>query len=224
MAQPFEESSSGLRRSPVKVWTVEDNRPFRDMLVRALAKLDGLVCTRNLGSAEELLAALKSEDPPDVILLDVNLPGRSGIESIKDVKRLCVAEVIMLTVNDDHTSIMESICAGATGYLLKTASLPEIRQSIFEVIDGGAPMSPQIARSVMGLFSRLTPPREDHGLTQREKDVLRLLVGGAIKKEVADDLGLSYHTVDKHVRAIYAKLQVHNVSAAVAKAMKDGMF
>ena len=130
----------------------------------------------------------------------------------------------MLTINEDHDSIMQAVCAGATGYLLKTSSLDAIGSAIFEAKNGGAPMTPQIARSVLKLFAQHTPPKEDYGLSTQEQRVLELLVAGKIKKEVADMLDLSYHTVDNYVRRIYKKLHVHSLSAAVAKAINDKLF
>ena len=209
----------------VEIWTVEDNTGFRQTLTRALNRIEGLHCGRDFGSCEDAIKALEYEMPPRVLLLDVNLPGLTGLEGIGKIKQLSPGtEIIMLTILDDHATIMQALCAGATGYLLKTASLDEIHSSITEVVNGGAPMSPQIARSVLGLFSKFAPAQNDYGLTPREKEVLSQLVDGKIKKEVADELSLSYHTVDKHVRSIYEKLQVHSVSAAVAKAVKDRLF
>lgn len=209
----------------IDIWAVEDNDGFRNMLERALNQIDGLTCKRSFSSCEQAIAGFREGDPPRVLLLDINLPGMNGLEAIRDIKKMSPqTEVVMLTINEDHSSIMQAICSGATGYLLKTSSLEEIHQSIMEVVRGGAPMSPQIARSVMGLFTRFAPAQNDYGLTQREKGVLQLLVDGFIKKEIAERLNLSYHTIDKHVRGIYSKLQVHSLSAAVAKAVKNRLF
>ena len=209
----------------IDLWIVEDNDGFRSMLARALNRIEAIHCEQSFGSCEAALEEFAQGNAPRVLLLDINLPGITGLEAIRQIKEHSSrTEIIMLTINDDHASIMQAICSGATGYLLKTATLQEIHQSINEVMAGGAPMSPQIARSVMGLFTRFAPVQNDYGLTNREKEVLKLLVEGFIKKEVADKLNLSYHTIDKHVRAIYSKLQVHSLSAAVAKAVKDRLF
>jgi len=208
----------------ISVWIVEDCEPFRVKLEGALAKLPNLACEGIFTDCASLLPVLTAETAPDVMLMDVNLPGMSGIECIGRIKAVSAkTEIVMLTVEDDQESIARAISAGATGYLLKTATMDEVRQSVLEVVNGGAPMSPRVARSVVGMVAPPATKPTNHGLSAREKEVLQLLVEGAIKKEVADQLSLSYHTVDKHVRAIYAKLGVRSLSAAVAKAVKDGI-
>jgi len=130
----------------------------------------------------------------------------------------------MLTVFDDHDKIFKAICAGASGYLLKTSPVEKIIESIREAQDGGAPMTPRVARSVLDMFSRSSPPHQDYGLTAREQKILELMTQGLIKKEIADQLTLSYHTVDTHLRNIYSKLHVHTRTGAVSKALKEKLF
>lgn len=210
---------------PIDVWTIEDSESYRNAIVRVLNSIPGICCTKCFPSCEEATAALKMLPGPRVILMDINLPGMTGLEGIQQVKSLSpLTEVIMLTIINDHASIMQALCAGATGYLLKTASMQEISDAIFEVVHGGAPMTPQIARSVLRLFVRHAPAKVDYGLSRQEEKVLALLVEGKIKKEVADILGLSYHTIDNYVRSIYRKLHVHSLSAAVAKAVREKLF
>jgi len=127
-------------------------------------------------------------------------------------------------VFDDDDKIFKAICAGASGYLLKTSPVEKIVDSIHEVHNGGAPMTPRVAHSVLEMFGRLSTPRQDYNLTSRETKILELMTQGLIKKEIAERLDLSYHTVDTHLRNIYTKLHVHTRTAAVAKALKERLF
>jgi DNA-binding NarL/FixJ family response regulator len=209
----------------INVWLIEDNDAFRNALVRVIRQLEGMDCPRTFSSCEEALKALAAESPPEVILLDVGLPGMSGIEGIKHIKATAPAtHVIMLTMFDDHDKVFKSICAGASGYLLKTAAPEKITEAILEVLAGGAPMNARVAKSVLDMFAKLAAPQADYGLTGREKEVLELMVRGLIKKEIADTLSLSYHTIDTHLRNIYQKLHVHTRTGAVAKALKERLF
>jgi DNA-binding NarL/FixJ family response regulator len=130
----------------------------------------------------------------------------------------------MLTAFDDSDKIFRAICAGASGYLLKTAPIERIVEAIEEALRGGAPLTPQVAQSVLRMFATLAQPAQDYGLTAREKKILELMTQGLIKKEIADRLGVSYHTVDTHLRNIYTKLHVHSRTGAVAKAIKERLF
>jgi len=207
----------------VQVWLVEDHEDCRRMVVRAINRASVLRCPHAFSSCEQALSALEREPAPDVILLDVGLPGMDGIQGIREIKRRAPSvQVIMLTVYDDHQKVFDAICAGASGYLLKTDDDEGIVQAIQEVLRGGAPMNPRVARLVLSMFARLAvPPKHDYGLSAREKDILELTVKGLLKKEIADQLALSYHTVDNHLRSIYEKLHVHSRSSAVAKALSE---
>ena len=211
--------------SKTNVWLVEDHEDARRMVARVINRTTTLHCPRAFATCEDALAALGREPAPQVILLDVGLPGMNGIEGISRIKGLAAdTHVIMLTVYDDHEKVFNAICAGASGYLLKTADQDAIIQAIEEVLRGGAPMNPRVARLVLNMFTRLAiPPKHDYGLSPREKEILEFMVRGLIKKEIADQLNLSYHTVDNHLRNIYTKLQVHTRSGAVAKALKEGL-
>jgi DNA-binding NarL/FixJ family response regulator len=209
----------------ITVWLIEDNETFRNTVARILDQVPSLECTRRFSNAEEVLDALVDGAVADVILLDVELPGMNGIEAVKRIKSISPStRVIMLTVFDSHDKIFKAICAGASGYLLKTSSAEKIVESIQEAHAGGAPMTPQVARSVLEMFARLAPPHQDYGLTAREQEILELMTRGLIKKEIADQLSLSYHTVDTHLRNIYTKLHVHTRTGAVAKALKERLF
>jgi len=209
----------------VNVWLIEDNQDFRRAVARVINDVTGMNCPEGFSTCEEALAALeKGAAHPDVLLLDVGLPGMSGIEGITLLKeRSPSTHVIILTVFEDQDKIFRSICAGASGYLLKTAPVEEITDAIREVLEGGASINGRIARRVLDMFSRFAPPTKDYGLTQREIQILELMVKGHIKKEIADQLSLSFHTVDTHLRNIYSKLQVHTRTAAVAKALQGGL-
>lgn len=212
-------------REPINVWLVEDNHTFRKMVARVLSEVEGVACSEHFPRAEEALDALLGGGVPDVILLDVELPGKSGIEAVAEIKSICPStRVVMLTVFDDHDKVFKAICAGASGYLLKTAALERIVESIQEAYEGGAPMAPQVARYVLETFARLGQPKQDYGLTGREQLMLELMASGLIKKEIAGQLGISFHTVDTHLRNIYTKLHVHTRGGAVAKALQERLF
>lgn len=214
---------TGLPSTRAVVWLIEDHADSRRVLARVLNRAPSMQCPCAFPSCEEALAALASNPAPDVILLDVGLPGMSGIEGIRHLKALApAAQIIMLTVFDDQEKIFNAICAGALGYLLKNADEDAIASAVEEVLRGGAPINPRVARLVLNMFaSREAPPRADYGLSAREREVLELVVKGMVKKEVAERLGLSYHTVDNHLRSIYAKLHVHTRGGAVAKAVAE---
>lgn len=212
-------------QSPITVWLVEDNETFRNTVARALAKVPTLECSHCFPNAEEALDAMQGGAVANVILLDVELPGINGVEAVSRIRAISPStRIIMLTVVDSHNKIFNAICAGASGYLLKTSPAGKIIEAIREVHTGGAPMTPQVARSVLDMFARVTAPRTDYGLTDREQKILELMIEGLIKKEIADQLSISYHTVDTHLRNIYSKLHVHTRTGAVAKALKERLF
>ena len=180
------------------------------------------VCERVSTNCEDALEHLEEDIPPDVILMDIGLPGMSGIEGIRRVKAIAPSiQVVMLTVFEDTDNIIRAIGAGASGYLHKGSSLEDIVGSFKSMLNGGAPINPQIARKVLDMFARTAAPPTDYGLTSREKEVLSLLVDGMAKKQIAEKLFVSFNTVDKHVRNIYDKLQVQTRSGVVAKVLKE---
>ena len=205
------------------MWLIEDHADSRRVLARVLNRTSTLVCPCTFASCEEALAALRSTPAPDVVLLDIGLPGMNGIEGIPHLKALAPGtHIIILTVFDDQDKVFRAICAGASGYLLKNADEEAIASAVREVMEGGAPVNPRIARLVLNMFAtRAAPSKKEYGLTSREQEVLELIVHGLLKKEIADRLNLSYHTVDNHLRNIYSKLQVHTRSSAVAKAVSE---
>jgi DNA-binding NarL/FixJ family response regulator len=205
------------------VWLIEDHADSRRVLARVLNRAATMQCPCAFASCEEALAALQTNPHPDVVLLDIGLPGMNGIEGIRRIKALSPAtHVIMLTVFDDQEKVFNAICAGASGYLLKTADEDAVAAAVQEVLHGGAPITPRVARLVLNMFPlRPAPPAQDYGLSDREREVLELMVQGLVKKEVADRLHVSYHTVDNHFRSIYTKLQVHTRGGAVARAVAE---
>jgi DNA-binding NarL/FixJ family response regulator len=171
---------------------------------------------------EEALEALKTE-LPDAALVDIGLPGMNGIEGIRLIKeRHPGIRLVMLTVYEEDEFIFDALCAGACGYLLKKTAPVRLIESLREAMQGGAPMSPEVASKVIGLFRDIRPPdRAEYRLTPHELRLLRMLVEGHNYKTAAADLGVSVTTVAFHMRNIYDKLQVHSKSEAVAKALRN---
>ncbi len=213
---------SGSTPEKVSIWLIEDNVTFRQNIAELINKSSEFACTGCFGSCEECLEKLAEADSPRIILIDIGLPGMSGIEGVGKIKRITPAtDLVILTVYDDDDKVFEAICAGASGYLLKDAAAESLLKAMGEVLHGGAPMNSHIARRVLKMFTGLAVPRSDYGLTSREREVLRLLTDGLTKGEIADKLFLSFFTIDTHVRNIYAKLHVHNRSGAVSKVLKE---
>jgi DNA-binding NarL/FixJ family response regulator len=206
----------------IKVAIIEDRRETREGLKMLIDGTDGHHCTGSYGSMEEALSGIDRE-LPDVVLADIGLPGMSGIEGIRLLKeRHPDLVLLMLTVYDDDDRIFEALCAGARGYLLKKTPPARLLESLREAIDGGAPMSPEVARRVISLFRDFRPPdKSDYRLTPHETRLLKLLIEGHNYKTAAAELGVSVNTISFHMRHIYEKLEVHSKSEAVAKALRN---
>lgn len=206
------------------IWLIEDNASFRRATERALNKHLGNDSARGFSCCEDAFEILQKGHVPDVVLLDVGLPGIDGISGIHQFKALAPdAGILILTVFEDDEKIFRAICAGASGYLLKSEPIGNITQAIDQVLIGGASMNPRVASRVLAMFSKLAPVKKDYGLTPREEAVLQLMVAGLVKKEIADKLDQNLHTVDYMMRCIYKKLHVNCQAAAVSKAVKDGL-
>jgi DNA-binding NarL/FixJ family response regulator len=204
------------------LWIVEDDAQFGARLSELINLSETFACSRVFRACEPAIELLKREDPPDLVLLDVGLPGMSGIDGVRIIRAIAPeTRVVMLTVFEDTATIVQAISNGAAGYLLKGSSLDAIVESLKSILDGGAPMNPQIARKILEVFARALLPAADYGLTPREREVLGHLVAGLQKKQIADAMFITFHTVDKHLRSVYAKLQVPSRSIAIAKALKE---
>ncbi len=211
-----------IAEKTIKVAIIEDLRQIREGLATLIEMTEGFRCTGRFGSVEEALAGI-SRDVPDVVLSDIGLPGMNGIEGVRILKeRYPQLVVLMLSVYEDDERIFDALCAGATGYLLKKTPPARLIESLKEAFDGGAPMSPEVARRVITLFRDFRPPqRADYDLTPHETRLLKLLVEGHNYKTAAFELNVSVNTVSFHLKKIYEKLQVHSKSEAVAKALRD---
>jgi DNA-binding NarL/FixJ family response regulator len=208
----------------ITVGIVEDLDTIREGLSDLLAHSEGFAFAGGWRSMEEALEGLRARQP-ELLLVDLGLPGMNGIDGIRQIRARWPKIVpVVLTVYLDDERIIQALCAGARGYLLKKTPAAEILSRLEEAAAGGAPMSPEIARQVVNLFSRFDPkPGSDHGLTPHELRVLRLLVDGHNYRTAAGVLGVTRATVAFHVRKVYAKLEVHSKSEAVAKAVRDGL-
>ncbi len=206
----------------INVAIVEDVRALRDGFRMLIDGTEGFRCTGSFRTMEEALDKIKL-DLPKVVLADIGLPGMNGIEGVRRLKQQFPAlSILMLTVYDDDDRIFEALCAGACGYLLKKTPPARLLDSISEAANGGAPMTPEIARRVVRLFRQVRPPdRADYNLTPHEMRLLKLLVEGHNYKTAATELHISFNTVCFHIKSIYEKLQVHSKSEAVAKALRN---
>jgi DNA-binding NarL/FixJ family response regulator len=211
--------------NPVDTIIIEDNELLRDSLKEAINKSSSIKCKNTFGSGEAALDYIgKEELVPEIILLDIGLPGMSGIELIPELKKLSPSsKIIIITVHDDDENVFNAICAGASGYLLKDLSAEQIVGSINEVMSGGAPMNSHIAKKVLSMFRDQNVKSDGYSLSEREKEILSLLVEGLSKKHIAEKIFLSHHTVDSHLRNIYAKLEVHSRSSAISKAIRENL-
>jgi DNA-binding NarL/FixJ family response regulator len=218
----MEAMGSAAQPAIIQVAIIEDRREIRDGLAMLISGTDGYRCTGSFRSMEEALAKI-GHDLPDIVLCDIGLPGMSGIEGMRILKeRYPQVLLLMLTVYDDDERIFDALCAGACGYLLKKTPPVRLLESLKEAVEGGSPMSPEVARRVIALFRDIRPPeRADYELTPHETRLLKLLVEGHNYKTAAVELGVSINTVSFHMRRIYEKLQVHSKSEAVAKALRD---
>jgi DNA-binding NarL/FixJ family response regulator len=206
----------------IRIAIIEDLREIREGLQQLIDGSNGYRVVAAYRSMEEAFPQI-ARDVPDVVLVDIGLPGMSGIEGIRHLKLLHPQlHVLVLTIYSDDERIFDAICAGACGYLLKKTPPARILDSITEVVAGGAPMSPEVARRVVEVFRTIRPPeRSGNHLTAHELKILQLLVNGHNRKSAAAELGVTVHTISFHLRQVYEKLQVHSRSEAVAKALRS---
>lgn len=226
----LEEVSLFLPRAPMaatspcrlSVWLVEDDRRYRSTMITALDGASQVECDRAFEDAEGLLDALEASasSPPSVLLLDIHLPGRSGVDVLPRVREKAPdTAVVMLTISEEERLIFEAFQSGATGYLLKSAPFPDILEAIRQAAAGGTLMPPGVAEHVLAHFRET--PSETYDLTVRELEVLQLMATGRSQKQIAEQLHISPHTVNSHVQHLYAKLQVNSGIEAVAKAVRE---
>jgi DNA-binding NarL/FixJ family response regulator len=219
--------------SAIRVAIIEDRQEIREGLQQILDGADGYSTVAGYGSMETALPGLREimKDPelaPSAVLIDIGLPGMSGIDGIRRLKsEFPRLSCLVLSVFQDDNRIFEAICAGASGYLLKTTPPDRLLASLREVVEGGSPMTPEVARRVVDLFRRFGSPKktekEDSNLTPHQKRILALLAKGYTFKAVAAELSVTVDTISYHARGIYDKLQVHSKSAAIAKAIKNNV-
>jgi DNA-binding NarL/FixJ family response regulator len=207
----------------INVAIVEDNDTIREGLAALVNGTSGYKNIGSFGDCEGFLAKLDTLDV-NVVLMDIALPGISGIEGIKRAKKIKPdIDILMLTVYEDSEKVFDAICAGACGYLVKKTPPTKLLEAIKDVYEGGSPMSSQIARQVIEAFKRTKDAKDDsseHELSAREKEVINLLAGGNNYQQIADQLFISVDTVRHHIKNIYKKLHVHTQSEAVAKAIR----
>jgi DNA-binding NarL/FixJ family response regulator len=202
----------------IKVSIIEDDEPARKIFADWLSRSEGFELLSDHGSGESALKSLPA-NPPDVVLMDINLPGINGVETIRQLKPLLPkTQFVMLTVYEDADNIFKALSVGASGYLLKQTPLAELLAALKDVYSGGSPMTSNIARKVVQTFQELRPPApEGESLSPREGEVLGLLARGYLYKEIAEVLAISVPTVNTYIRRIYEKLHVHSRAQAVAK-------
>lgn len=206
----------------ISVTIVEDRTEIREGLAALIGGTDGFRCAGRYRSVEEALASFGS-DPPDVALMDIHLPGMSGIEGIRRLKKRFPDTVfLVLSVYDDDSKIFEALCAGASGYLLKKTPPLRLLEAVRDAAAGGGPLSPEVAQRVIRLFREFRPPESSNEeLTPHEVRILRMISEGHDYPSAAAELGVATSTVIYHMRQIFLKLQVHSKSEAVAKALRS---
>lgn len=220
MLQTIEENP--IQTEKVRVVVIEDQRELRNGLQTLLNLTPNFHCEKSFGSMEE---ALRNNETgtADLILTDIGLPQMNGIEGTRILReKFPELPIIVLTVHGEDDKIFQALCAGANGYLLKNTPPGKIIEALTEVLSGGAPMSPSVARRVVYLFRTFSPPEEaDYRLTKQETRILKMLVEGHHYKTAANELGISINTISFHLKNIYNKLQVHSKTEAVAKALRE---
>lgn len=218
----------------IKIMIIEDNTAYRKAIKLALTKTDNMEVCQEFGTAAIALQKLsklkskkteKEKDLPELILLDLNLPGTSGLDALPQIKSyLPKAKVIILTQSDMQQDVLRAIELGASGYLLKSSSIPTLLEGIQTVHNGGATLDSGLASLIISSLKKnksdKTPTVE---LSKREIEVINLIAEGLVQKQIAEHLGISVHTVNEYIANIYKKLNVHNAPAAVAKAYKSGI-
>lgn len=207
-----------------EIWIIEDNVTYSNTVRSAINQSDWCKCTNEFINVADALKLLSKGNYPDVILTDINLPGMSGIEGIKEIKSINKEiEIVVLTVFDDNEKIFNAICNGANGYLLKNSTSDEILDAIKVVVDGGSTINAGLARKVFSMFTNIKQNENTYGLTKRENELLHYLVDGKSINEIAKKIFISPQTVQTHVKNIYFKVHVNSRGGLVSKALKEGL-
>jgi DNA-binding NarL/FixJ family response regulator len=203
----------------IRVAVVEDDRDLRAYMEETIHESEGLFLSGSFSNAEEFRQSFSKMDGPDVVVMDINLPGISGIQCISEMKQKAQqVQYLVCTVFEDNVNLFNALCAGATGYILKSASEEEFVKAINDIHKGGSPMSPQIARMVVNAYPGLGANRQLlNELNKREQEILELLAAGYRYKEIADKLFLGVETIRSYIRNIYSKLHVHSRTDAINK-------
>ncbi len=205
----------------IHIGIVEDDDQIRIGIQNFLNRQANFTCEWGFNSVEDLLSRLGSQTPPNVLIMDLGLPGMSGIDGMKIIKeKYPEIDLIVFSVYNDSKKIFDSLCAGATGYLLKNTPLEEIKSSIDQLVKGGSPMSPQIARKVIEFFGNRNKQETSSPLSQKEKEIVVGLVDGLSYKLIADRLSISIETVRFHIKNIYRKLHVHGKAEVISKSLR----
>lgn len=206
---------------PVTIIIYEDNDALRNSLEELFSFSDDYIVTDTFADCNEVVKEIQS-GAPDVILMDIDMPGMTGIEAVKNIRQFNEkVAIIMLTVFDDNKHVFDAICAGASGYLLKKHVANKLVNAIQEVLEGGAPMSPSIAKMVISSMHPQLGKEPDYQFTTREKEVLELLCKGNSYKMIASQTNLAFETIRSYIKNIYEKLQVHSATEAVSKAINE---
>lgn len=207
-----------------RIWVIEDNARLRHYLVKYLSELADLHCTGSFSNCEDALAALEQNRPPQILLMDLGLPGMSGSSGISEFKRRCPdIEALVLTVSNEREKVFEAITAGASGYLLKNASIDEIADGCRKLAKGEASLDGAIARMMLGTFQKNKTTQAKHNLTTRELEILQFLADGLMCKEIADQLNVSISTVNFHCTNLFKKLHVQSQRTAIHEAKRRGI-
>jgi DNA-binding NarL/FixJ family response regulator len=205
---------------PIRIIIFDDNQERRESLKYLMGMFPDFLFAGAFEDCKDVIRNVEATQP-DVVLMDIQMPNVNGIEGVKMIRSVHPEIiVIMQTVFEDDDSVFESIKAGAAGYILKKASPDKIAEAIRDAIAGGSPMTPSIANKVLRFFQQ-HPTANDYDLTIREREMLGHLVNGLSYKMIADKCGISFHTVNSHLRKIYEKLHVHSLGEAVSKALKE---
>jgi DNA-binding NarL/FixJ family response regulator len=211
---------------PIHILIIEDNRQYTESLKYMIQISERLKFSASYPSAEAYLESLSHDTATDVdvVLLDLNLPGKNGLQLIPAIKKeMPDSNILVLTQNDDYHTTLEAIRLGVSGYMLKNSPIASIREAIIEIHEGGSSIDPQLSRIVLKTLSGNTNLEQEQLLTRREQQVLEFLAMGYVKKEVAERMEISYSAVAQYTESIYKKLQVPNIAAAVATAIRKGI-